>query len=69
MNADHLNCGCPSGNATYWCMWCDNSRCDRHRDNQHICPECEACGFKHGYPLHEWVGRRLVQVGTVRLAS
>lgn len=63
-----LNCGCASANATVWCMYCHNSRCYDHRDRPHFCPECPACGFRHGYPLHEWDGRKLHEIG-VRRAS
>ncbi len=66
---DRYDCGCPSGNVTYSCMYCGNTRCEEHRDNQHFCPECEACGFRHGYPLHTWDGRRLVEVGVERSAA
>ncbi len=59
-----LNCGCTRPTAAeYTCLNCGNTRCYEHRDNAHICPECEGCGFKHGYPLHRRDGRRLVEVG------
>lgn len=66
-----LNCGCArrTAAAIYSCLNCGNDRCYEHRENGHFCPECKACRFKHGYPLHEWVGHRLVEVGTNRRPS
>jgi hypothetical protein len=60
---ERLDCGCASGTVIYGCMHCSNTRCAEHWDQPHFCPECPACGIRHGYPLHQWDGRRLVTVG------
>lgn len=58
-------CGNPRGGSpvTYGCIYCGNTRCIEHREQPHFCPVCPACNIRHGYPVHEWTGRKLIEIG------
>lgn len=47
-----LDCGDPDdGRPIYFCMYCNNSRCEQHRDGGHLC-RCGSC-FGFGEIMHE----------------
>lgn len=60
-----MDCGCPDdGRPVSSCIYCWFRHCGDHPAD-HDCPTCPGCGIRHGRPLHNRVGGRLVEVVNV----